>query len=78
MSFVDVLLVGGPGDGMIKRMRGWQSSALPKVLLFPIEPPLPSFRASYQEVFFRVATYDRCDCTQDPRAEAVYRWRVDK
>jgi hypothetical protein len=74
---VDVIFVGGPANGMSKRLEGWNSSTLPAQLSYSLEPPPPWLYPPrlYVEVRFREAIYVRCFRTQGMRGEPVYRWR---
>lgn len=74
---VDVVFIGGPADGMRKRLEGRDSSALPAQLSYPLEPLPPGLYPPrlYVEVRFREAIYVRCFRTQGMGGEPVYRWR---
>ncbi|CAB4147971.1 hypothetical protein UFOVP431_64 [uncultured Caudovirales phage] len=74
---VDVVFIGGPADGMRKRLEGRDSSALPAQLSYSLEPLPPCLYPPrlYVEVRFREAVYIRCFRTQGMGGEPVYRWR---
>ena len=78
---ITVLLIGGPGDGMVRGMRGWQLSALPREFIFPLQEPPPRYKLPEEDLnqyITQTTVYDRCDHTRGVRGEVVYRWRGDK
>ena len=81
MSIITVFLIGGPGDGMVRGMRGWQLFALPREFILPLQEPPPRYKLPEEDLnqyITQTTVYDRCDHIRGVRGEVVYRWRGDK